>query len=54
MGTEHFSCREYTWHAENKDWRRARLITAGVDVGSSALGAAVFANDFVKKAGEVN
>ena len=44
MGMEHFSWREYTWHAANKDWRKARMITAGVDVGSSASKAVVMAD----------
>lgn len=44
MGTEHFNWREYTWHAANKDWRRAEVITAGVDVGSSASKAVIMAD----------
>ena len=44
MGTEHFSWREHRWHAANKDWRRAKVITAGVDVGSSASKAVVMAD----------
>jgi activator of 2-hydroxyglutaryl-CoA dehydratase len=44
MGTEHFSWREHRWHAANKDWRRAKVITAGVDVGSSASKAVVLAD----------
>jgi activator of 2-hydroxyglutaryl-CoA dehydratase len=44
MGTEHFNWREYIWHDANKDWRRARTITAGVDVGSSASKAVIMAD----------
>jgi activator of 2-hydroxyglutaryl-CoA dehydratase len=44
VGTEHFSWREHRWHAANKDWRRAKVITAGVDVGSSASKAVVMAD----------
>ena len=44
MGTEHFSWRELRWHAANRDWRRAKLITAGVDVGSSASKAVILAD----------
>jgi len=44
VGTEHFSWREHGWHAANKDWRRAKVITAGVDVGSSASKAVVMAD----------
>jgi len=44
MGTEHFSWREHRWHAANKDWRRAKVITAGIDVGSSASKAVVMAD----------
>jgi len=44
MGTEHFNWREYKWHAANRDWRRAEVITAGVDVGSSASKAVVMAD----------
>jgi len=32
--TEYWRWKEYRWHDENKDWRGAKLITAGVDVGS--------------------
>jgi activator of 2-hydroxyglutaryl-CoA dehydratase len=44
MGTEHFSWREHRWHAADKDWRRAKVITAGVDVGSSASKAVIMAD----------
>ena len=44
MVTEHFSWRELRWHAANRDWRRAKLITAGVDVGSSASKAVILAD----------
>ena len=44
MGTEHFSWREHRWHAADKDWRKAKVITAGVDVGSSASKAVVMAD----------
>ena len=44
MGTEHFSWREHRWHAANKDWRKAKVITAGVDVGASASKAVVMAD----------
>ena len=44
MGTEHFNWREYTWNAAKMDWRRAKMITAGVDVGSSASKAVVMAD----------
>jgi benzoyl-CoA reductase subunit A len=44
MGTEHFSWREHRWHAANMDWRKAEMITAGVDVGSSASKAVVMAD----------
>jgi activator of 2-hydroxyglutaryl-CoA dehydratase len=32
---------EYAWHAETNDWRRAKTITAGIDVGSSGSQAVV-------------
>jgi benzoyl-CoA reductase subunit A len=44
MGTEHFRWQEHRWHAAHKDWRRAKVITAGVDVGSSASKAVVIAD----------
>jgi len=44
MGTEHFSWREHGWHASNVDWRRAKLIAAGVDVGASASKAVIMAD----------
>ena len=44
MGTEHFSWREHKWHAASKDWRKAEVITAGVDVGASASKAVVMAD----------
>ncbi len=31
---EYWRWKEYRWHDENKNWRDATLITAGVDVGS--------------------
>ena len=33
--------REYAWHSARKDWQKAKVITAGVDVGSSASKAVV-------------
>jgi len=44
MGIEHFSWREQKWHAANVDWRSAKVITAGVDVGGSASKAVVMAD----------
>ncbi len=44
MGTEHFSWREHRWHAANVDLRKAEMITAGVDVGSSASKAVIMAD----------
>jgi bzd-type benzoyl-CoA reductase Q subunit len=34
MAEEYWRWKEYRWHDENKDWREAKIITAGVDVGS--------------------
>lgn len=36
--------RDYVWHADPRDWERARVIAAGVDVGSRASKAAVMAD----------
>ena len=34
MAKEYWRWKEYRWHDEKKDWREAKLITGGVDVGS--------------------
>jgi len=34
MPQEFWRWKEYNWKDENKDWRQAKVITAGVDVGS--------------------
>jgi bzd-type benzoyl-CoA reductase Q subunit len=34
MATEFSRWSEAAWHADDKDWRRAEVITAGVDIGS--------------------
>jgi bzd-type benzoyl-CoA reductase Q subunit len=44
MGTEQFSWRECAWHASDRDWRKAKVIAAGIDVGSSAAKAVVMAD----------
>ncbi len=44
MGTEHFNWREYTWHDASKDWHKAGVITAGVDVGWSTSKAVIMAD----------
>jgi len=44
VGTEHFGWREHRWHNANKDWRKAKLIAAGIDVGSSASKAVIMAD----------
>jgi len=42
--TEYWRWKEYRWHDENKDWRGAKLITAGVDVGSVSSQAVIVVN----------
>jgi len=44
MGTEHFNWREHIWHDANRDWRKAEVITAGVDVGWSTSKAVIMAD----------
>jgi benzoyl-CoA reductase subunit A len=44
MGTEHFNWREHIWHDANKNWRKAEVITAGVDVGWSTSKAVIMAD----------
>lgn len=34
MTTEYWRWKEYNWKSPDKDWRNAKIITAGVDVGS--------------------
>jgi len=36
---------EYSWSAAGKDWRQAKIIAAGVDVGSVSSQAVVFGDD---------
>ena len=38
---EFWRWKEYNWHDENKDWKDAKIITAGVDVGSVSSQAVV-------------
>lgn len=38
---EYWRWKEYNWHDENKDWKGADIITAGVDVGSVSSQAAI-------------
>jgi len=35
---------EYTWRDENKDWREASIMTAGIDVGSVSSQAVIMAD----------
>ncbi|MFA4917081.1 MAG: benzoyl-CoA reductase, bzd-type, subunit Q [Syntrophales bacterium] len=34
MSPEYFRWEESNWHSDDKDWRKAKMITAGIDVGS--------------------
>lgn len=42
--TEFWKWREYSWRAPGKDWREARSLTAGVDVGSVSSQAVILAD----------
>jgi len=44
MSTKYLSGREYAWHAIDKDWRQAELITAGIDVGSTTSKAVIISS----------
>lgn len=41
MTTEFWRWREYAWVSPDLDWRRARLVSAGVDVGSVSTQAVI-------------
>ncbi len=41
---EFWRWKEYNWHDENKDWKGAETISAGVDVGSVSSQAVVMVN----------
>jgi len=42
--TEFWKWKEYSWKAPGKDWREARILTAGVDVGSVSSQAVILAD----------
>lgn len=44
MTTEFWRWREYAWASPDLDWRDARLVTAGVDVGSVSSQAVILAD----------
>jgi len=41
MTTEYWRWKEYRWTAEDKDWKKADILTAGVDVGSVSTQAVI-------------
>ena len=41
---EYWRWKEYRWHDESKDWRSAKFVTAGVDVGSVSSQAVIVAD----------
>lgn len=43
--TEYFRWGESAWQASSKDWRQAKTVTAGVDVGSVSSQAVVLTDD---------
>lgn len=44
MSKKKSSIREYVWQATDSDWRKADMLTAGVDVGSTTLKAVVLSD----------
>jgi len=34
MAKEFWRWKEYNWHDTNKDWKKGKIVTAGIDVGS--------------------
>lgn len=41
MAKEFWRWKEYNWHNEEMDWRKGKIITAGVDVGSVSTQAVI-------------
>ena len=44
MSIKHFRAREYAWHASDKNWQQADVVTAGIDVGSTTSQAVIITN----------
>jgi len=46
-GTEYWRWDEYNWKAPDKDWKDARIITAGIDVGSVSSQAVIMTDGVI-------
>ncbi len=44
MAQEFWRWKEYNWHDPNESWKTAKMLTAGVDVGSVSTQAAIMAD----------
>ena len=44
MSIEYLREREYAWHATEKNWQQADVVTAGIDVGSTTSQAVIITN----------
>ena len=44
MSIEYLREREYAWHATDKNWQQADVVTAGIDVGSTTSQAVIITN----------